>query len=280
MPLLRRTIPSIKDLQPQLAAKVNISSIVNDLVTGGTTVPLSAEQGKELKSQVDQKVNTADIVDDLTTGGSTVPASAETVKSLKALIDGMSNGLEYKGQFDASTGSWPTDPSQGDFYKVSVAGTVGGVDLNVGDMIIANKNVAGASATADWDVIDNTEAADILRLADILTATDLGGVNAADDKVPSQKAVKTYIDNQVQALGGGEIKMKVDKALTISGDGFTTTYAPKDGVVVGDVAIIDNGDGSYDEWEGITFSGANGTLISANSAYNGKTLKVTYLYVV
>jgi len=132
MPLLRRTIPSIKDLEPTLAAKVNISSIVNDLVTGGTTVPLSAEQGKILKQQVDEKIAYSDIVDDLTTGGSTVPASAETVKTLKGLIDGMSNGLQYKGPFDASAGSWPTDPSQGDFYKVSVAGTVGGVDLNVG----------------------------------------------------------------------------------------------------------------------------------------------------
>jgi len=82
----------------------------------------------------------------------------------------------------------------------------------------------------------------------------------------------------VQELGGGEPKIKVDKALAISGDGFTTTYAPKDGVVIMDVAIIDNGDGSYDEWEGISFTGANGTLVGANSAYNGKTLKVTYMY--
>ncbi len=280
MPLLKRNIPSIKDLDPALAAKVNISSIVNDVVTGGTQVPLSAEQGKELKQQIDQKVNVSDIVDDLTTGGSNVPASAETVKALKALIDGMSNGLEYKGAFDASIGSWPSDPSQGDFYKVSVAGTVGGVDLNVNDMIIANKDVSGASATADWDVIDNTEAADILRLADILTAADLGGAAAADDKVPSQKAVKTYVDNAIASVGGGEPKIKVDKSLSISGDGFTTTYTPKDGVVFMDVAIIDNGDGSYDEWEGIDFSGANGTLVGANSAYNGKTLKVTYMHTV
>ena len=278
MPLLKRNIPSIKDLDPALAAKVNISSIVNDLVTGGTQVPLSAEMGKELKQQVDQKISTSDIVDHLTTGGSTVPASAETVKILKALIDGMSSGLDYKGQFDASGGAWPSDPSKGDFYKVSVAGTVGGVDLNVNDMIIANKDVSGASATADWDVIDNTEAADILRLADILTATDLGGTNAVDDKVPSQKAVKTYVDNAIASVGGGEPKIKVDKALSISGDGFTTTYAPKDGVVFMDVAIIDNGDGSYDEWEGVTFSGANGTLTGASSAYNGKALKVTYMY--
>jgi len=278
MPLLKRSIPSIKDLQPTLASKVNISSIVNDLVTGGGGVPLSAEQGKLIKQQVDTKIAYSDIVNDLTTGGAGVPASADTVKSLKALIDGMSNGLQYKGKFDASGGSWPEDPSQGDFYKVSAAGTVGGVDLNVGDMIIANKDVSGASATADWDVIDNTEAADILRIADILTATDLGGANAVDDKVPSQKAVKAYVDEKVQELGGGEPKIKVDKGLDISGDGFTTTYPPKDGVVIMDVAIIDNGDGSYDEWEGISFSGANGTLTGADSAYNGKTLKVTYMY--
>lgn len=274
MPLLQRTIPSIKDLGLTISSKVNIVDIVNDLVSGGTTVPLSAEQGKILKQEVDSKVSTSDIVDDLTTGGSGKVLSAEQGVVLKSLIDSMSNGLVYKGLFDASTGELPSDPSQGDFYKVSNAGTIKGVDLNPGDMIISNKDVSGASSVEDWDVIDNTEAADILRWGDVSTDVKLGGGSPSDAVLSSQKAIKQYVDDTAAA-----IKVKVDKNRAISGDSFTTTFIPKDGVVFMDVAIIDNGDGSYDEWENVSFSENRGTLVDASSAYDGKTCKVTYLYV-
>lgn len=62
------------------ASKIlDVSDIVNDLTTGGTTVPLSAEQGKTLNTA---KVAIASIVNDLTTGGTTVPLSAEQGKTL------------------------------------------------------------------------------------------------------------------------------------------------------------------------------------------------------
>ncbi|MWB92999.1 hypothetical protein GON26_01370 [Flavobacterium sp. GA093] len=90
-------------------------SIVNDLITGGTTSLLSAEQGKELQSQIDginiilssddinldtvqelvdaiKEVETSletILVNDLTTGGITKALTAEMGKSLKALIDGL-----------------------------------------------------------------------------------------------------------------------------------------------------------------------------------------------
>lgn len=44
---------SHKDIRSELDKKINSNSIVNDLTTGGTQVPLSAEQGKNLKSQID-----------------------------------------------------------------------------------------------------------------------------------------------------------------------------------------------------------------------------------
>lgn len=47
------TIEDIAGLQAAIDAKVATSAIVNDLTTGGATVPLSAEQGKTLKTQVD-----------------------------------------------------------------------------------------------------------------------------------------------------------------------------------------------------------------------------------
>ena len=75
-------------------ARVETADVVNDLTTGGTTVPLSAEQGKVLKGLTDTnatdilaRVETADVVNDLTTGGTTVPLSAEQGKVLKGLTD-------------------------------------------------------------------------------------------------------------------------------------------------------------------------------------------------
>ena len=279
MPLLKRTIPSIKDLEPRLDLKVDITDIVNNTIDGGISVPLSAEQGKILQTEIDNKVETSSIVNDLTTGGTAVPLSAEQGVALKALIDGLSNGLTYIGTFDASAGVWPSDSSQGDFYKVSTAGVVDGVDLNPGDMIIANKDVVGASTTADWDVVDNTEAADLIRWGSASTAIDLGGAGASDNIIATQKAIKQYVDDMATALGGGELKVKVDKNRLITGTDFTTTHAPKDGVVFMDVSIVDNGDGSYDEWESISFVGTTGTLVGSNGNYDGKTCKVTYMYV-
>lgn len=57
--------------------------------------------------------------------------------------------LRYRGSFDASSGVYPLNPEVGDFYKVSVAGNPGGLDLSVGDQIIYNGS--------GWDKIDNTE---------------------------------------------------------------------------------------------------------------------------
>jgi hypothetical protein len=56
--------------------------------------------------------------------------------------------LKYKGTLDASTGAYPASPAQGDYYVISVAGTILGHAYSVGDW-----------ATYDgvqWDYIDNS----------------------------------------------------------------------------------------------------------------------------
>ena len=60
--------------------------------------------------------------------------------------------LVYRGLFSAAAGTYPTVPTPvaGDFYKISVAGTLGGVAVMPDDDIIYNG--------ATWDVIDNTDA--------------------------------------------------------------------------------------------------------------------------
>lgn len=154
------------------------------------------------------------------------PSDAVNKSALDAAISALSSGLEYKGVFDASSGSFPTDITTGDFYKVSVAGTVDGMSLAVGDMIIANNDQAGATEAADWDKIDNTESVTSVAGktgAVTLTTTDITDVTAsaaeinltegmtevsddttmADDSSTAfvtEHAAKTYTDNAISGL--------------------------------------------------------------------------------
>ncbi len=99
------------------------------------------------------------------------PTDVATKGQLDVAISGI-QGMTYKGVLDASI---PTPNlnaivcKKGDFYKVSVAGTYLTHVLNVGDMVIINKDVAIGSeiVVGDIDVIDNTESADILRISDV-----------------------------------------------------------------------------------------------------------------
>jgi len=59
------------------------------------------------------------------------------------------DGLTYKGTLDASGGTYPSSPDQGDYYIISVAGTISGTDYEIGDWAAYN----GSS----WDKVDNTD---------------------------------------------------------------------------------------------------------------------------
>jgi hypothetical protein len=110
--------------------------------------------------------------------------SPATLGQLNTAIAGMSGGLDYKGSFDASAlGAQLDNGAKGDFYIVTVSGVIlSSLSLSAGDHIIINKDVVGTPVLADIDVIDNSEALDILRDADIvanLTSTDDTKVLAA-----------------------------------------------------------------------------------------------------
>lgn len=68
-------------------------------------------------------------------------------------------GLVYKGSYDAATQSPNLTTSlKGDFYIVSVAGSLATIPLNVGDHIVFNQNASSPITSAMFDVIDNTDA--------------------------------------------------------------------------------------------------------------------------
>jgi len=74
-------------------------------------------------------------------------ASGKIVVSL--LPDSVLGQLTYKGVLDASTETYPATPDTGDYYVVSVAGTISTVDYEIGDWAVYNGTT--------WDKVDNSD---------------------------------------------------------------------------------------------------------------------------
>jgi hypothetical protein len=71
-----------------------------------------------------------------------------------ALPDAIVGAMKYIGIWDASGGVFPTvpTPAKGDYYVISIAGTMGGVDYEIGDWLVCN-NATGPV----WAKIDNSD---------------------------------------------------------------------------------------------------------------------------
>lgn len=113
--------------------------------------------------------------------------------------------LIYKGQWDASSGAYPVQVTYvtGDFYIVSVAGTVSGIDYYVGDWIIWN----GAA----WDRSANANLVYSVNGQQGVVVIDLNDLNG-QEKLVSGTNIKTLNNNSI--LGSGNITL-ADLGITI-----------------------------------------------------------------
>jgi hypothetical protein len=152
-----------------------------------------------------------------------------TDTKFNALQSQVAGGLIYKGNFDGTKTialNGITAITKGWFWKVNLAGTASGIDtpsgtgLSIGDMVIANQDAASAPTAAMFDGVDNTESADLVKLAATQTLTNktinldnntvsniqtshfkTGSIDTdttlaanSDTKLSTQKAVKGYVD--------------------------------------------------------------------------------------
>ena len=139
---------------------------------------------------------------------------------------GIIGGMVYRGVLDASGGSYPSSPSKGDFYKISVAGTISGTVYKVSDFAAYNGST--------WDRIDGAvfgyTPEDAANKSTNMT-TDTG----SDVKYPSVKAVETYVSSH---SGSATVSNKTDdynvlltdfgKVLTMSNSATKTFFLPSD----------------------------------------------------
>lgn len=186
------------------ASTANI--ILDTAVAGDTTHTYSADKILTLLSSLTTSNFAANVIDTDTTLAANSDSRIATQKAAKTYIDnhigGVVGGLNYKGAFDASLlGTQLDNAKKGDFYKVSVEGTIlTTISLKVGDMIIINKDVTGTPVSADIDVIDNTESADLLKTSDISTNADF---TIDPSKLTTRQAIETFVNSKISILDGG-----------------------------------------------------------------------------
>jgi len=164
-------------------------------------------------------------------------------------IAALANGMVYKGDWDASSGSFPGGGSAqtGWFYYVSVAGTVNSISFAVGDNIIATTDNASTTTYAsNWSKHDQTDAVQAvvgltgsiaksallsaLNVEDGADVTDTGNVTSAgalmDSEVTNLAQVKAFSSADYATAAQGTL---ATNALPKAGGTMTGALVMPDG---------------------------------------------------
>lgn len=157
-PVKRVTFANLKVWIEALTSYFNVSSDTTDDITEGSTnkFATAAEKTKLGYISVTQAVD---------------------LDQMETDIAALANGMVYKGNWDASAGSFPGSGAAqtGWFYTVSVGGTVDSVVFNVGDRLIAiTDNASTSTYAANWTQLDATDA--VTSVDSQTGAIDLGTI--------------------------------------------------------------------------------------------------------
>ena len=148
--------------QPAMGSDDNYVTDAEKVVIGNTSNTNSGDNATNSqysglaasKESVSNKATTFGIIND---------TLYPTVKAVNDAITSAVVGLlDYRGSFDASTNLFPATGGsgtvgavlKGDFWTASVAGTLGGKSVAVGDLIIALVDTPAQTAT-NWDLIEH-----------------------------------------------------------------------------------------------------------------------------
>ncbi len=208
-------------------------------------------------------------------------------------IAALANGMVYKGNWDASAGSFPGSGSAqtGWFYYVSVAGTVDGISFAVGDNIVATTDNASTTTYAgNWSKHDQTDAVQAvvgltgsiakssllsaLNVEDGADVTDSTNVTAAgalmDSEVTNLAQVKAFDSSDYATAAQGTT---ADAALPKAGGTMTgnVTFGDNDKAIFGagsDLQIYHDGTDSYmtESATGSLYIGADSTIALTDAA--------------
>lgn len=139
-----------------------------------------------------------------------------TVKAVKDYADaliGAADAMVFKGVTDCSTNPDYPAGTTGDFYKVSVAGKIGGASgavVQVGDAYICTADNAGgtqAAVGASWSVMQgNTEQATTTVLGTVILATQAEAQAKSDtSKAVTPSALADFARKVTGTIGNGTL---------------------------------------------------------------------------
>lgn len=131
-----------------------------------------------------------------------------SVKAVKDYADGLVAGLlDYRGAYDASGNAYPTTGGsgtagavmKGDMWAISVAGTLGGVAIQVGDAIIAKIDTPAQTA-GDWNTLNTN----VSYVPEDQANKENTTLDVSTVKYPTNNLVKTELDGKV---GTGDARL-------------------------------------------------------------------------
>lgn len=151
-------------------------------------------------------------------------SSLATSTAIKTYIDANVGSLgNLEGAWSAASGSFPVGSAPvagtkaGDYWYVSVAGTVNSVAFNVGDVIIAKINAASTSLATDWIQLEvNRDQATTTVLGLVFLATNAEtqtGTDANKAVTPASLSARTATETRT-----GIAEIATDAELTTGTD--------------------------------------------------------------
>jgi hypothetical protein len=286
---------------PALAGKENIGNKSSSVQTDGTNDTKypsvkavkdyvdQATMGTALQATVDGK---ADKLSPTFTGTPTAPTPASSDNSTKlattAFVQAATSGIALQASVDAKadknspiftgTPSLPTgttgvtQTSSDNSTKLATTAyvdaqiAVGAPEASSSSMGIIK--LAGAlGGTASSPTVPGLTLKE--DLTNKSTAADLGATNASDEKYPSQKAVKTYVDNQVtsatipdaSSTNKGKLKLAGDLAGTANEPLIATGAITSAKILDGSIATADIADLAITDGK---IGGIAGTKVTGN----------------
>ncbi|MBO9612551.1 MAG: hypothetical protein J7619_07645 [Dyadobacter sp.] len=143
------------------------------------------------------------IIDD-NTMASALSTNLATAGSIKAYVDSRISAIgSLQGAFNATTSTqFPGGATtfKGYYWYVTVAGTVQGVTMNVGDVLIANKDNPSLTVAADWIFLESNRdqaTATVLGVVALATAAEVQtGTDANKVVTPSTLSQRTATETR------------------------------------------------------------------------------------
>lgn len=236
--------------------------------------------------------NKEDVSNKATSFGTVNDTLYPSVQAVKTYADGLVAGLlDYRGGYDASGNVFPSSGGsgtagavmKGDMWVISVAGTLGGNAIKVGDSIIANVDTPGQTSS-NWNTLNTNityvpedQANKVTSISGSSTDTQYPSAKLLYDQLALKDAVLTFSTGLTRTTNTITVNttQNIAKLSNLTSNGFVKTSGG-DGTLSVDTNTYLTANQTITLSGDITGSGTTGiTTTLPATTISGKTLKST-----